>query len=67
MKTQTVQIALHIFTDLWKIKIFLEGNRVNLIMLVTLMRLYVDCLSKFGEEHTFHQGNSQYGISMVNT
>lgn len=58
MKTQTVQIALHIFTDLWKIKIFLEGNRVNLIMLVTLMRLYVDHLSKFGEEHTSHQGNS---------
>ena len=58
MKTQTVQIALHIFTDLWKIKIFLEGNRVNVIMLVTLMRLYVDYLSKFGEEHTSHQGNS---------
>lgn len=37
MKTQTVQIALHIFTDLWKIKIFLEGNRVNLIMLVTFV------------------------------
>lgn len=27
MKTQTVQIALHIFTDLWKIKIFFRREQ----------------------------------------